>query len=73
MTAAATSHLDFILRLVDQVTAPAAKVSKQLMDVAEVGKTGFVQMGAGVAGGGGTAYALQEAMAPALGQQRGLG
>ncbi len=73
MTAAATSHLDFILRLVDQVTAPAAKVSKQLMDVAEVGKTGFVQMGAGVAGVVGTAYALQEAMAPALDQQRALG
>ncbi|HCL4123571.1 TPA: phage tail tape measure protein [Pseudomonas aeruginosa] len=43
------------------------------MDVAEVGKTGFVQMGAGVAGVVGTAYALQEAMAPALDQQRALG
>ncbi|MBX9753718.1 MAG: phage tail tape measure protein, partial [Pseudomonadaceae bacterium] len=73
MTAAATSQLDFILRLVDQVTAPAAKVSKQLMSVAEVGKTGFVQMGAGVAGVVGTAYALQEAMGPALDQQRALG
>ncbi|MGN7840815.1 phage tail tape measure protein [Pseudomonas sp. 22490] len=73
MTAAATSQLDFILRLVDQVTAPAAKVSKQLMDVAEVGKNGFMQMGAGVAGVVGTAYALQEAMAPALDQQRALG
>ncbi|MCU9048007.1 phage tail tape measure protein [Pseudomonas aeruginosa] len=73
MTAAATSQLDFILRLVDQVTAPAAKVSKQLMDVAEVGKTGFMQMGAGVAGVVGSAIALQEAMAPALDQQRALG
>ncbi len=72
MAAAATSHLDFILRLVDQVTAPAAKVSKQLMNVAEVGKTGFMQMGTGVAGVVGTAYALQEAMAPALEQQRAL-
>lgn len=73
MTAAATNHLDFILRLVDQVTAPAAKVSKQLMDVAEVGKTGFVQMGAGVAGVVGSAMALQSAMGPALDQQRALG
>lgn len=73
MTAAATSQLDFILRLVDQVSAPAAKVSKQLMDVAEVGKTGFMQMGAGVAGVVGSAIALQEAMAPALDQQRALG
>lgn len=73
MTAAATSQLDFIMHLVDQVTAPAAKISKQLMNVAEIGKTGFVQMGAGVAGVVGTAYALQEAMGPALDQQRALG
>jgi len=73
MTVAATNHLDFILRLVDQVTAPAARVSHQLMDVAEVGKTGFMQMGAGVAGVMGAVYGLQEAMAPARDQMAALG
>lgn len=73
MTAAATNHLDFILRLVDQVTAPAARVSQQLMDVAEVGKTGFVQMGSGVAGVMGAVYGLQQAMAPARDQMAALG
>ncbi|PAU61951.1 phage tail tape measure protein, partial [Pseudomonas sp. PIC25] len=71
--AATTNHLDFILRLVDQVSAPAAKVGKQLQDVAEVGKTGFVQMGAGVAGVVGAVYTLQQSMAPAIDQQRALG
>ncbi|MGX5217833.1 phage tail tape measure protein [Pseudomonas segetis] len=73
MTAAATNHLDFILRLVDQVTAPAANVSRQLMDVAEVGKTGFMQMGSGVAGVIGAIYALNQAMAPARDQMAALG
>jgi TP901 family phage tail tape measure protein len=73
MTVAATNHLDFILRLVDQVTAPAARVSHQLMDVAEVGKTGFMQMGAGVAGVMGAVYGLQQAMAPARDQMAALG
>lgn len=68
-----TSKLDFILRLVDQVTAPAAKVSKQLMDVAEVGKTGFVQMGAGAAGLVGSVMALQESLVPAREQMAAVG
>lgn len=73
MAAAVTNHLDFILRLVDQVSAPAAKVGKQLQDVAEIGKTGFVQMGAGVGGVVGAVYTLQQSMAPAIDQQRALG
>lgn len=40
MSTKSTAKLDFVLRLIDQVTAPAAKVSKSLMDVAEVGKRG---------------------------------
>lgn len=71
--ATTTNHLDFILRLVDQVSAPAAKVGKQLQDVAEIGKTGFVQMGAGVGGVVGAVYTLQQSMAPAIDQQRALG
>ena len=73
MSADTTSKLDFILRLVDQVTAPAAKVSKQLMDVAEVGKTGFAQVGAGAAGMVGSVLALQESLAPAREQMMAVG
>lgn len=73
MSADSSSKLDFILRLVDQVTAPAAKVSKQLMDVAEVGKTGFVQVGAGAAGMVGSIMALQESLAPAREQMAAVG
>lgn len=69
----ATSKLDFVLRLIDQVTAPAAKVSKQLMDVAEVGKTGFVQVGAGVAAVTGMIWSFQESMQPARDQMAALG
>lgn len=73
MAASATSKLDFVLRLIDQVTAPAAKVSKQLMDVAEVGKTGFVQVGAGVAAVTGMIWSFQESMQPARDQMAALG
>jgi len=73
MSADTTSKLDFILRLVDHVTAPAAKVSKQLMDVAEVGKTGFAQVGAGAAGMVGSVLALQESLAPAREQMMAVG
>ncbi|WP_271105108.1 phage tail tape measure protein [Pseudomonas tohonis] len=68
-----TNHLDFILRLVDQVTAPAAKVSKQLQDVAEVGKSGFVQMAAGAGGVVGSVLALSEGLQPARDQMAALG
>jgi len=73
MAASASSKLDFVLRLIDQVTAPAAKVSKQLMDVAEVGKTGFVQVGAGVAAVTGMIWSFQESMQPARDQMAALG
>lgn len=69
----ATSKLDFVLRLIDQVTTPAAKVSKQLMDVAEVGKTGFTQVGAGVAAVTGMIWSFQESMQPARDQMAALG
>ncbi|OEC43899.1 phage tail tape measure protein [Pseudomonas sp. 1D4] len=67
------AKLDFILRLVDQVTAPAANIARQLQDVAEVGKNGFVQMGAGMAGVVGTIVAFKEGLQPARDQLRALG
>lgn len=69
----ATSKLDFVLRLVDQVTAPLSKVQAGFSDLAQRGQKGITQMGIGLAGVVGTGYALQEAMQPALEQQRALG
>lgn len=71
--ASATSKLDFILRLNDQVTAPLAKVQRGFGDLADMGQKGIAQMGIGLAGVIGTGYALQQAMQPALDQQRALG
>ena len=73
MSASATSKLDFVLRLVDQVTAPLSKVQAGFSDLAQRGQKGITQMGIGLAGVVGTGYALQEAMQPALEQQRALG
>lgn len=73
MSTKSTAKLDFVLRLIDQVTAPAAKVSKSLMDVAEVGKRGFMQVGAGIAGVVGSLMAFRQSLAPALEQTGALG
>ena len=62
-----------MLRLIDQVTAPAAQASKALMDVAEVGKNGFMQVGTGIAGVVGSVVAFRQSLAPALEQTGALG
>lgn len=69
----ATSKLDFVLRLTDMVTKPLGKVQAAFGDLANSGQKGITQMGIGLAGVVGTGYALQQAMAPALEQQRALG
>ena len=73
MTPSATSKLDFILRLVDRVTQPLGKVKAGFSDLATQGQKGLTQMGVGMGGLIGTAYALKAAMAPALGQNAALG
>ena len=73
MSAAATSKLDFILRLVDRVSQPLGKVKTSFSDLAAQGQKGLVQMGVGMAGMIGAAHALKAAMAPALGQEAALG
>lgn len=73
MSTNSTARLDFVLRLIDQVTAPAAQASKALMDVAEVGKNGFMQVGAGIAGVIGSVVAFRQSLAPALEQTGALG
>ncbi|PUV67829.1 phage tail tape measure protein [Pseudomonas aeruginosa] len=73
MSTNSTARLDFVLRLIDQVTAPAAQASKALMDVAEVGKNGFMQVGTGIAGVVGSVVAFRQSLAPALEQTGALG
>ncbi|WP_129374026.1 phage tail tape measure protein [Pseudomonas aeruginosa] len=73
MSTNSTARLDFVLRLIDQVTAPAAQARKALMDVAEVGKNGFMQVGAGIAGVVGSVVAFRQSLAPALEQTGALG
>lgn len=73
MSASATSKLDFILSLVDRVSQPLGKVKTSFSDLATQGQRGITQMGVGMAGIVGTAFALKAAMAPALGQVAALG
>src|SRR5450830_93775 len=73
MSAAATSKLDFILRLVDRVSQPLGKVKTGFSELATQGQKGLIQMGVGMAGMIGAAHALKAAMAPALGQNAALG
>jgi TP901 family phage tail tape measure protein len=69
----ASSRLDFILRLNDMVSRPLGRVQAAFGDLANRGQKGITQMGIGMAGVVGAGYALQQAMAPALEQQRALG
>lgn len=73
MASSATSKLDFILRLVDRVTQPLGKIKTGFSDLATQSRKGLTDMGIGMAGMIGTAYALKAAMAPALGQNAALG
>ena len=73
MSASATSKLDFVLRLVDQVSKPLKHVNTSFSQLGQRGQQGIAQMGGGLAGMVGAGYALQKAMAPALAQQAALG
>lgn len=73
MSKSATSKLDFILHLVDRVSLPLGKVKTGFSDLAAQGQKSITQMGVGMGGLIGTAYALKAAMAPALSQNAALG
>ena len=73
MSANATSTLDFVLSLVDRVSRPLRHVNASFSDLGERGQQGIKQMGVGLAGMIGTAYALKTAMEPALAQNAALG
>lgn len=72
MSASTTSQLDFVLRLVDQVSKPLSQVSHRFSELGQHGQNSLQRMGLGMAGVVGAGYALQEALAPALEQQRAL-
>lgn len=65
--------LDFVLRLVDQVSRPLRHVSARFTELGHRGQDGLRQLDTGMAGIVGAGFALQQAMAPALEQQRALG
>ena len=73
MSNTATSKLDFVLRLVDQVSKPLRHVNTSFSELGQQGQRGIKQMGLGLAGMVGTGFALQKAMEPALKQQAALG
>lgn len=73
MSATATSKLDFVLRLVDKVSKPLGMVDQSFSQLGQRGQKGIQQMGVGMAGMIGTAYALKASLAPALGQEAALG
>ncbi|MCU1740030.1 MULTISPECIES: phage tail tape measure protein [unclassified Pseudomonas] len=73
MAATATSKLDFVLRLVDQVSKPLKLVDASFSQLGQRGQQGIKQMGLGLAGMVGAGYALKQAMGPALAQQAALG
>lgn len=73
MSASGTSKLDFVLRLVDQVTRPLGRVNQSFSQLGQQGANGIKQMGVGLAGLVGTGYALQQSLQPALTQNAALG
>ena len=73
MSAPTSRKIDFILSLVDSVSQPLGRVKTSFSDLASQGQRGITQMGVGMAGMVGTAFALKAAMAPALGQVSALG
>ncbi|MBB6158521.1 TP901 family phage tail tape measure protein [Pseudomonas sp. JAI115] len=73
MSAKATSKLDFVLSLVDRVTQPLGRVNQSFAQIGQQGSQGIKQMGVGIGGLIGSAFALKSALAPALGQEAALG
>ncbi|WP_268799070.1 phage tail tape measure protein [Pseudomonas huanghezhanensis] len=73
MASGTTSKLDFVLRLVDQVTKPLGRVNQSFSQLGQQGANGIKQMGVGLGGLVGTGYALQQSLQPALAQNAALG
>ena len=66
-------QLMFTVGLIDQITKPIAKISKQFSGLASNYQAGTMKMATGMAGIAGAGYALSNAMQPALDIDRALG
>lgn len=65
--------LMFTVGLVDQITKPIAKISKQFNGLASNYQAGTMQMASGIGGIAASGYALQNALMPAIEMDRVLG
>lgn len=66
-------QLMFTVGLIDQITKPIAKISQQFGGLASNYQAGTMKMASGVAGIAGSAYALTNALRPAIEMDRVLG
>ena len=65
--------LMFTVGLIDQITAPIAKISRGLNGLASNYQAGTMQMASGIGGIAASGYALQNALMPAIEMDRALG
>jgi hypothetical protein len=65
--------LMFTIGLIDQITKPIAKISKQFNGLASNYQAGTMQMASGIGGIAASGYALQNALMPAIEMDRALG
>lgn len=66
-------ELDFIVRLVDQVTGPAAGIADEFQNITGAAEDSYRQMAYGAAGLVGSAVVLQQTLQPAIEMNKALG
>ncbi|OOS01091.1 phage tail tape measure protein [Canicola haemoglobinophilus] len=69
----AVKGLEYVISLVDQVSAPLKGVMKSIDDIGDRGKDAMIKIGAGVGGIVAAGVALQAAIAPAIEMNRAIG
>ncbi|MGC6379969.1 phage tail tape measure protein [Pasteurella multocida] len=69
----AVEGLEYVISLVDQVSAPLKGVMKSIDDIGNRGKDAMIKIGAGVGGIVAAGVALQGAIAPAIEMNRAIG
>ncbi|MEB3457132.1 phage tail tape measure protein [Pasteurella multocida] len=69
----AVEGLEYVISLVDQVSAPLKGVMKSIDDIGNRGKDAMIKIGAGVGGIVAAGVALQAAIAPAIEMNRAIG
>ncbi|WP_424408101.1 phage tail tape measure protein [Pasteurella sp. PK-2025] len=69
----AVQGLEYVISLVDQVSAPLKGVMKSIDDIGDRGKSAMIKIGAGIGGIVAAGVALQSAIAPAIEMNRAIG